>query len=133
MSIVEMNEIKNAIAGVEDKVEYNGGGINTLLEDVAQLQDDATAIKAKGVVKSVQRGVYNANVDTGSGVIIANISQVDTSKSVLICNIESWDSYDGDRKQLAVTLQPDKIVMDVYTGSADRDMVCISWQVIEFY
>lgn len=81
----------------------------------------------------MQRGVYNANVDTGSGVIIANISQVDTSKSVLICNIESWDSYDGDRKQLAVTLQPDKIVMDVYTGSADRDMVCISWQVIEFY
>lgn len=26
MSIMEMEEIKSAIAGVESKVEYNGGG-----------------------------------------------------------------------------------------------------------
>lgn len=100
---------------------------------MAQLQEDTTAIKAKDIVKSVQRGIYSGNVNTKSGVIIANISHVDTNKSVLICDIESWDSYDGDRKQLTVTLQSDKIVMDVYSGSGDRDEVYISWQVIEFY
>ena len=104
-----------------DAIEYNGGGINTLLN--------------KGTIKSVQHGYTRIYRNSMSGNIPyegegrIDISPVDRNKSVLI--LERGDTLDNDSftniyiadDGRALIVNNDKKMFDYY----------LSWQVIEFY
>lgn len=83
MSIMEMEEIKSAIAGVDAKVEYNGGRIETLLSNAL--------LNAGSVVKSVQRGVVSQTM-ANSGAqkeTAVEISEINPSKSIALVSARS--------------------------------------------
>lgn len=73
MSIMEMNEI---IGTLKPLIEYNGG-INSLIENLEQVQEDTTAIKAKGVVKSVQRGTVLYEIESETDTVEITLGTID--------------------------------------------------------
>ena len=128
MSIMEMEEIKNAITGVESKVEYNGGGIETLLSNAL--------LNAGSVVKSVQRGLRTNVTDgiTRNEHFDINISAIDTNKSILIADFVSAPNNSIREEYFSIELQSNKIrVTDVTPTSGSYLQIALSWQVIEFY
>lgn len=114
--------IYDKIDEVQGKVEYNGGGINALKQDTA-------ALLAKGVVKSVQRGVREIVAD---GTISIPISNVNTNKSLAIIETNAAvDAYNnGADAPLTHVLESNKIKVEVDQHYND---IYLSWQVIEFY
>lgn len=109
-----------------DAIEYNGGGINTLLN--------------KGAVKSVQRGIFNYHGSgTASGLIkvenIATFSRVDVSKSVLISEVGS-DDFGTSKALYYRSVELTESGINLYFQSKSMGYsydVYGSWQVIEFY
>ena len=84
---------------------------------------------AKGVVKSVQRGVRGIIV---GGTISIPISNVNTNKSLAIIETNAaTDAYgNGAGAPLKHVLESNKIKVEVDLHSND---IYLSWQVIEFY
>ena len=121
--------IYDKIDEVQGKVEYNGGGINSLKQDTA-------ALLAKGVVKSVQRGVYQGdNLDYHDNISIP-INPVNLSKSVLSI-FDSGSSNSGLSNSIGAsnttyTFESNQIKINVL-GTKTYSNPVIFWQVIEFY
>ena len=123
MSIMEMEEIKSAIAGVDEKVEYNGGGIETLLSNAL--------LNAGSVVKSVQRGVMN--LDNQKPTAYTPISTINPDKAVAIVSVIGHHGGNHFTYNLAAsyTLQSNRLVI---SDIDQNDWTAgVSWQVIEFY
>ena len=98
-----------------DAIEYNGGGINTLLN--------------RGAVKSVQRGIF-ANQDLSHSEERLPIVQVNQDKSVLLTEL----TYSGNAAgagSTSVYLENGQNVVLKHQGSNMK--TSLSWQVIEFY
>lgn len=117
MDAVLMDRLENILSSCE----YNGGGINTLLENAL--------LNAGSVVKSVQRGLSNVKINSGQTASVAAINRVNLKKSVLICNFNMYTSSNGG--YCAVYLDSStsiKVAADTGYPSIEID-----WQVIEFY
>ena len=120
--------IYDKIDEVQGKVEYNGGGINSLKQDTA-------ALLAKGVVKSVQRGHVTISA-RGDGITQhINISAVDPNKAIVAVSSEVLNSADVVSEAVAYSLTSTGFQIDArHTyGSYQNINVFASWQVIEFY
>ena len=99
--------VYDAVQDVKAVAEYNGGGIETLLNG--------------RVVKSVQRGVYAG--DTTNGTVAIPISEINSSKSVLLVN----GVPEGDR----CSLSNSSILCEEDGGRLAH--FYLGWQVVEFY
>lgn len=94
----------------------------------------------KGVVKSVQRGVFNfQGSGTASGLIkvenIATFSRVDVNKSVLISEVVSED-FGSSRAIYYRSVELTETGINLYFESKSMGYsynIYGSWQVIEFY
>ena len=127
--------VYDKIDEVQGKVEYNGGGINSLQNRVAAIKSDTETLKTIGAVKSVQRGVLTGqkNLQNQKWINLTTISPVDTEKAMLnvCCTL-----VNGTRaySQFAYQLNGDKIQIYFYNGSSgDYAMMIFSWEIIEFY
>lgn len=103
------------------------------------MQEDTTAIKAKGVVKSVQRG--KATLSGPGGLGPANkstniaISPVNLEKAIIVATIHgnpSGGSSDSAGYS-SVVLKDESHITFTLTGSGNCGTVALSWQVVEFY
>lgn len=114
---MENNVIYDAIQSVAEQTEYNGGGIETLLNG--------------RVVKSVQRGKTDSlSVEKNNPKMIP-ISAINVSKSVLVINHASSGVYIAG---LGIELYQDYIYLTMNNSSNDAGVKLVfSWQVIEFY
>lgn len=98
---------------IYDALEYNGGGINTLLNG--------------RVVKSVQRG--DAFITNGQDNYI-EIFSIDVSKSILLVSwavASNFENHTGIRGRIVSSTQ---IVLN---GANTYKSGMASWQVVEFY
>ena len=89
---------------------------------------DMDVLKAKGAVKSVQRGIYSARHYENGAVISIPISTVDAAKSQvsIYFNPRLW--FGG-----TLSLTNNSVVFDPTGSSSSGETIYISWQVIEFY
>ena len=93
------------------------------------MQEDTTAIKAKGVVKSVQRGSVTLNTAKSRTAKI-NIGQIDPAKSiVLLIGDGSWTASNCFSN---VTLTETHLEITIKNSNVSSDGSLI-WQVVEFY
>lgn len=98
------------------------------------MQEDTTAIKAKGVVKSVQRGVLKSTEAYRSKDVVFNIpiSSVDVNKACLSCYVgASYDDYDV--RMADASLNSTQIAVTVAVVQSELAKPYITWQVVEFY
>lgn len=124
--------IYDKIDEVQGKVEYNGGGINSLKQDTA-------ALLAKGVVKSVQKGFFETKVRSNSepSEVTININTIVPTKSVCLASaglIEA-NSVGAGAVSLVKELNATNIkfwLKSTHQSGFEQDAVA-SWQVIEFY
>ena len=132
MSIMEMEEIKNAIAGVDAKVEYNGGGIDELKANAL--------LNAGSVVKSVQRGVVSQTM-ANSGAqkeTAVEISEINPSKSIALVSARSSSnsvcplSIVKALSATQLTISASTFQGDGFSGNGTNQHT-YGWQVIEFY
>lgn len=107
-----------------DAIEYNGGGINALLN--------------KGVVKSVQTG-FVANAFSGANQTLSvDINAVNVDKSIVIVNTEYFNpGYAGSlvyRGAFSFTLYTNRLDVTIQgANSYNSAKSFINWQIIEFY
>lgn len=109
--------IKDAIDDLMAQAEYNGGGIEALLNG--------------RVVKSVQRGVTGTlNENT-----VININAIDANKSLLIYYVGTTYMNNAYQALAAynATLTDNAISITVVSGGSTAYDRRLSWQVIEFY
>lgn len=102
------------------------------------MQEDTTAIKAKGVVKSVQRGT--ATLSSSGGAVTnktrnITISPVTISKSILVSTIHGNPSGGSSDSAgcSSVVLKDESHITFTLNGGGTCGTVALSWQVIEFY
>lgn len=97
------------------------------------MQEDTTAIKAKGVVKSVQRGVLDEIMIQNAGQIYSiPISAVEPSKSLLFFSADANDASAEEFSKLSLTSTAITLSKNV-GNSRYVTYYGVSWQVIEFY
>lgn len=120
-------EVKNAIAGVDEKVVYNGEGIDDLKAN--------TLINAGSVVKSIQSGAYNIPQGSG-GIKNISISNVNVDKSIAyvtaFCGIQSPSGVNtyGDYAFFTYSISENSLVLDCKRISGN---CWLTWYVVEFY
>lgn len=119
MDVIVMDKLED----IASSIEYNRGGINTLLENAL--------LNAGSVVKSVQRGTANITGAYEEKTTNISIGTVNVSKSVLIVNsiVDKVDWGSSSDNSLCFSLQSGKIVCT----SFDFVKTWIDWQVVEFY
>ena len=116
--------IYDKLENVLDKVEYNGGGIDALLNG--------------RIVKSVQRGIFKLNISTtATKSQTININNINTEKSILITNIQTETNTGYFNKyNKSIQLTSNSIVFSI-AGSTSPTLSWVQdvvfWQVIEFY
>ena len=117
--------IYDKLEELNEGIEYNGGGITAL-------QQDTAALLAKGVVKSVQRGIYgHGSFSKYEFVVSIPINAVDPQKSILSHNF--W--VDESCNIQSIILYESKIEVRGSVGSSSSGTFTLSgdWQVVEFY
>lgn len=109
--------IYDKLEELNEGIEYNGGGITSLL--------------GKGCVKSVQRGTTKY---TSSGTKTIPISAVNMNKSMLASEIYGRNSSNG-YAEATITLTNSTTIQLNLTGSNwdNQAAAGVSWQVVEFY
>ena len=122
-------EVKNAIAGVDEKVVNNGDGIDTITGKLDIVQGDLDTLKAKGIIKSIQHGYgdYDSRVTASTQI---RISAVDVNKAVPIVQAREGVERGFDEYFLESSTFL-RVKSENTTGSSY--LVRFSWQVIEFY
>lgn len=136
---MENNVIYDAISGVDSKAdtlisqtEYNGGGIDSLKTDMETL-------KAKGAVKSVQRGMLDKIIDIPSSQtqsVEIPISTVNVERSLLIHSFSNRSSGTGSGSGWLYKAELSSTKITVTFGAPSSSVtprVYGEWQVIEFY
>ena len=125
--------VYDAVQDVKAVAEYNGGGIETLLNG--------------RVVKNVQRGNVNTRVsipsnfpNDGHSNLRININEVTPNKAILFGNFElRGNAIDRDTHEYAyidmVLLEKSNINVRVGNSSSGNSLGYVygEWQVIEFY
>ena len=109
-----------------DAIEYNGGGINTLLN--------------RGAVKSVQRGFFETTIPFSDDNAIEtdiSISTIVPSKSICFVSADFVDMK-GDGAAVntlvkEVNATNIKIRLKMQPNIMANNQAFVSWQVIEFY
>lgn len=135
---MENNVIYDAIFDIDEKADtiidqtqYNGGGIDSLKTDMTTVRSDIAELQAKGVVKSVQRGITEKSVDYAEQAkATIPISAVNIEKSILF--VEVVFTYSGKTSTvLGTTLKNNFIEINLNVNIQSE--ISVSWQVIEFY
>lgn len=111
---MENNVIYDAIQSVAEQTEYNGGGIDSLLNG--------------RIVKSVQRG-SNVGITVSNNKSVATISKVNTAKSVLIHS----QIQNSNATNAALTLDSSGTQILCVMANGSLTGQTFVWQVIEFY
>lgn len=126
MDVIVMDKLED----MQSVIEYNGGGISTLLTDTTTLknaattlQNDATVLKNKGVIKSVQRGFHGYHYNNQSSHTI-QISEIDPSKSFLFMIAPGYTT------RFSWTLNSTNIQFNNHGTQGESD---IAWEIVEFY
>ena len=102
-----------------DAIEYNGGGINTLLN--------------RGAVKSVQRGVFT-KAATGTGVYhTVSISTINPDKALVLVGAVETETVVYNPEIITTELSAESLTMQIRLGYNGTKNVKGSWQVIDFY
>ena len=112
--------VYDAVQDVKAVAEYNGGGIEALLNG--------------RTIKHAQRGVANfvgADVIPKGGTKYINISSVDVSKSLCVIDTGRISYYENTA--LTYALESNRIVVSNPRTDGSNVAAYISWQVIEFY
>lgn len=137
MNIVEMEEIKSAISGVETKVEYNVGGID-------QIKNNAL-LNAGSVVKSVQRGAIRKSESIQGGhdsIVSVALSTINPNKSIALidgldASFSKGEYYNANVQPAGIVLTSDKLQISIHHYAASSVSagyaLNANWQVIEFY
>lgn len=131
----QFTAVKNDIATVKTDVAGVRGGVDTSLQGLTELLN-------KGVVKSVQKGVFQWKPDTtvfGKKVTV-NFGQVNPSKTIVLLQPSHGD-FEGDFRFVVqaslVSLSETSMKLNVCIFTNDRpdstSPLYASWQVIEFY
>ena len=108
-----------------------GGGINSLKTDMTAVKADLDVLKAKGAVKSVQRGVTEKSVAYADPAkVTIPISQVSIEKAILLYEI-TFTGGGGTRNVLGAILKESAIELTLDINIASS--ISAVWQVIEFY
>ena len=112
--------IYDKLEELNEGIEYNGGGITSLL--------------GKGVVKSVQRGFAKGTDNGITSTVNIEISTVNAGKCAVLVNaITTQQASYGAPNVVVRELQSNRLILDIsYPGVGVRYMT-YSWQVIEFY
>ena len=129
MSVMEMNEI---IGTLNPLIEYNGGGINSLIE--------------KGTVRSVQRGTVNQTQTSEGGPSAQRffnftipISSIQNTAKTFFTQVFSANnvSESGGITVTSIVLEESTIVVQAQTKNAVYGNVTVQltgdWQIVEFY
>jgi len=115
---------EKGIAGMQTIASNN---ISTILSSTSAILSSITSL---GIVKSIQRGVFN-----GSGT--ATISPVNVAKSVLVTNAAMTGHVGTYGNSLAyndIYFTETSVVSAWSVGaSGDRTNLTVRWQLIEFY
>lgn len=116
---------------IPSSTKYNiTGGIDSLKTDMTSVKADLDVLKAKGVVKSVQRGCI-ASGSVGSGgenIIEINVAPIDPTRSLFAAQ---YNILGAQTKILGVQVQADKVSVKFNTNSTvEKNIV---WELIEYY
>ena len=139
---MENTIVYDKIDEVQSKVEYNGGGIDSLKTDMTTVRSDIAELQAKGVVKSVQRGTYQTGISGDEPYFSANvgISNVNTTKSIVFASgVWKYTNQSNAANvglNLTYTLNSSSISFYGSSSTSQRSSlhgVKIDWQVVEFY
>lgn len=124
---MENNVIYDKLEDIQQDVQYNGGGINALKQDTA-------ALLAKGVVKSVQRGIVQGAGSNNPTTVNIEIAAVNAGKCVILVNAitTTMASY-GAPSVVVKELQSNRLILDISYPGVGVQYMTYSWQVIEFY
>ena len=106
--------IYDKLEELNDGIESNGGGIDTLLNG--------------RIVKSVQRG-SNVGITVSNNKSVATISKVNTAKSVLIHS----QIQNSNATNAALTLDSSGTQILCVMANGSLTGQTFVWQVIEFY
>lgn len=124
---MENNVIYDKLEDIQQDVQYNGGGITVLKQDTA-------ALLAKGVVKSVQRGIVQGAGSNNPTTVNIEIAAVNAGKCVVLVNAitTTMASY-GAPSVVVKELQSNRLILDISYPGVGVQYMTYSWQVIEFY
>ena len=131
--------IYDKIDEVQGKVEYNGGGINSLKTDMTAVKADLDVLKAKGAVKSVQRGMLDQTINIPSSQtksVEIPISSVNVERSILMHSFANRSSGTGSGSGWLYKAELSSTKITVTFGAPSSSVtprVYGEWQVIEFY
>ena len=100
-----------------DAIEYNGGGINTLLN--------------RGAVKSIQRGFGKYALSANAHHSIP-ISKVNIDKAFFWFTFGSDVSFSSDRMVVRLDLLGENIIIE-YNNTTGAGSTSLWWQIVEFY
>lgn len=120
MDTVTVDTINEAKKELLLKIEYNGGGIDSLLGNAL--------LNAGSMVKSVQRGFTKKSLNSNEETILATINEVNIEKSILICN----SSISASTVQMINFYLKDSRTIAVHC-TLGVNGCGYAWQVIEFY
>lgn len=118
-------EVKNAISGVQNTANTINKTTNSISGTVGTINTNVNTLVAGRVVKSVQRGTYNAPFAQHPPYSIS-ISSVNTAKSLVF--IEYAGGSYGNASIYAV-LNTTSITLN---GNFEAGTV-VAWQVVEYY
>lgn len=128
-------DVKNDVAGVKSDVAGVRGGVDTSLQGLTELL-------SKGVVKSVQKGVFQwaPDVDVYGKKVTVNFGQVNPSKTIVLLqsshgNFKEYFGYVVQASLVSLSETSMKLNVSILTNDTpdSRSPLYVSWQVIEFY
>lgn len=125
--------IYDKLEELNEGIEYNGGG------GIDSLKTDMETLKAKGAVKSVQRGMLDKIIDIPSSQtqsVEIPISTVNVERSLLIHSFSNRSSGTGSGSGWLYKAELSSTKITVTFGAPSSSVtprVYGEWQVIEFY
>lgn len=131
----QFTAVKNDVAGVKSDVAGVRGGVDTSLQGLTELL-------SKGVVKSVQKGVFQWKPDTNvyGKKVTVNFGQVNPSKTIVLLqpshgNFEGYFGYVVQASLVSLSETSMKLNVCIFTNDTpdSSSPLYASWQVIEFY
>ena len=115
MDVPVMDKLEDVLSAVE----YNGGGIEALLNG--------------RVVKSVQRGEIDVNAGSYPNDTSISLSTINPAKAYAIVNAVRNGSVQYSAEALVSQLSAESLVVKCRSGQTSNAPIYVGWQVIEFY
>lgn len=128
----DFTEVKEAIADVKVDVGNVNTAVGGVKEDTTSIKStvvNSTILNKDSVVKSVQRGEQQVQINKNSTVTAVEISPVSLDKSLLLVSF-----VDGsDNITYRFNLTSNSIQASIGVSNLNYVTIKFCWQVIEFY